>query len=32
MQDQVENLKKKGIKAAAIHSGMFAAEIETALQ
>ena len=31
MQDQVENLKKKGIKAAAIHSGMYPAEIETAL-
>jgi ATP-dependent DNA helicase RecQ len=31
MQDQVENLKKKGIRAAAIHSGMYAAEIETVL-
>ncbi len=31
MQDQVENLKKKGIKAAAIHSGMYTAEIESAL-
>ncbi len=31
MQDQVGNLKKKGIRAAAIHSGMYAAEIDTAL-
>jgi ATP-dependent DNA helicase RecQ len=31
MQDQVESLKKKGIKAAAIHSGMYAAEIDTVL-
>ncbi|MCX6248715.1 MAG: RecQ family ATP-dependent DNA helicase [Bacteroidetes bacterium] len=31
MQDQVENLKKKGIPAAAIHSGMYPAEIETVL-
>lgn len=31
MQDQVENLKKKGIKAAAIHSGMITAEIDSAL-
>ncbi|MCX6245466.1 MAG: RecQ family ATP-dependent DNA helicase [Bacteroidetes bacterium] len=31
MQDQVANLKKKWIKAAAIHSGMFAAEIDSTL-
>jgi ATP-dependent DNA helicase RecQ len=31
MQDQVESLKKKGIKAAAIHSGMYFTEIETAI-
>jgi ATP-dependent DNA helicase RecQ len=31
MQDQVENLKKKGIRAAAIHSGMYPAEIDTVL-
>ena len=31
MQDQVENLKKRGIKAAAIHSGMYSAEIDSAL-
>ena len=31
MQDQVGNLKKIGIRAAAIHSGMYAAEIDTAL-
>jgi ATP-dependent DNA helicase RecQ len=31
MQDQVENLKKKGIRAAAIHSGMYSMEIETVL-
>lgn len=31
MQDQVESLKKKGIQAAAIHSGMFATEIDSVL-
>ncbi len=31
MKDQVENLKDKGIKAAAIYSGMLATEIEVAL-
>jgi ATP-dependent DNA helicase RecQ len=31
MQDQVENLKKRGIRAAAIHSGMYSAEIDSAL-
>jgi ATP-dependent DNA helicase RecQ len=31
MQDQVNNLKKNGIKAAAIHSGMYPTEIETAI-
>jgi ATP-dependent DNA helicase RecQ len=31
MQDQVANLKKKGIPAAAIHSGMFSSEIDTVL-
>lgn len=31
MKDQVENLKKRGIKAAAIHSGMHKREIETAI-
>ena len=31
MQDQVENLKKKGIPAAAVHSGMYPAEIDTVL-
>ena len=31
MKDQVENLKNRGIKAAAIHSGMHKREIETAI-
>ncbi len=31
MKDQVENLRKKGIKAAAIHSGMHRNEIEVAI-
>ena len=31
MQDQVGNLRKKGIKAAALHSGMYFTEIETVL-
>ncbi len=31
MQDQVENLKKRGIRAAAIHSGMYSAEIDSTL-
>lgn len=31
MNDQVENLRRRNIKAAAIHSGMSAAEIETTL-
>ena len=31
MQDQVQNLKKKGIRAQAIHSGMYPPEIESAL-
>lgn len=31
MKDQVENLKKKGIRAEAIHSGMFQGEIDIAL-
>jgi ATP-dependent DNA helicase RecQ len=31
MQDQVDNLKKRGIRAAAIHSGMYPTEIETVL-
>ena len=31
MQDQVESLKKRGIRAAAIHSGMYFAEVETVL-
>ncbi|MEN8225765.1 MAG: ATP-dependent DNA helicase RecQ [Bacteroidota bacterium] len=31
MKDQVENLKKRGIKAAAVHSGMHAREIDIAI-
>ena len=31
MKDQVENLKNRGIKAAAVHSGMHAREIELAI-
>lgn len=31
MKDQVENLKKRGIKATAIHSGMYPREIEVAI-
>ena len=31
MQDQVENLKKKSIRAGALHSGMYPAEMDTVL-